>query len=47
MDAACQELQRIGELKLSKEERSRGKEFLEEAGKYGKNCIALANDKSH
>jgi len=44
--AACRELELIGSLNLSKFDRERGEEFLEEAGKQRKKCEAAANGKS-
>jgi tetratricopeptide (TPR) repeat protein len=38
MEAACQELQRLGALELSKNERARGEAFLKDTAAYRKNC---------
>jgi tetratricopeptide (TPR) repeat protein len=45
MEEACRELERIGDLSLSKPDRERGEEFLEEAGRYRKKCVEAANGK--
>lgn len=42
---ACQEVNLIGGLSLSRADRDRGQEFLEMAGKQRKNCEAAANGK--
>ncbi|MDZ7363980.1 MAG: tetratricopeptide repeat protein [candidate division KSB1 bacterium] len=42
---ACRELERIGALNLSKPDRERGEEFLEEAGKYRRKCDEATNAK--
>ena len=43
---ACSELERIGVLSLSKSDRARGEELLEEAGKQREKCEAAANGRS-
>jgi tetratricopeptide (TPR) repeat protein len=45
-EKACHELEMIGILSLSKSDRERGEEFLEEAGKQRKKCEEAANGKS-
>jgi len=46
IEEACRELERIGNLNLSKPDRERGEEFLEEVGRYRKKCDGAANGKN-
>ncbi len=44
-EKACHELEQIEALNLSKQDRERGEEFLEEAGKYRRKCDEATNGK--
>jgi len=46
MEETCRELERIDALNLSKQDRERGEEFLEEAGRHQKKCEEATNGKS-
>jgi tetratricopeptide (TPR) repeat protein len=45
-DEACSELERIGILNLSKRDRERGEEFVQEAARYRMKCEETTNGKS-
>jgi len=45
-EEACRELERIGVLSLSKRDRERGEEFVQEAGRYRKKCEEATNGKN-
>jgi tetratricopeptide (TPR) repeat protein len=47
MEEACRELERVAVLSLSKRERDRGEEFLEEAGRYRRKCETATNGKEY
>jgi hypothetical protein len=47
MEPACEELQRINALKLSKDDRNRGEAFLKEVALYRKECESQLTGARH